>query len=224
LGHNHNSYDFSQHSIYNPGSTEYCSSKEGTHIKYLYHDSELFEVSSKETSKGFYIVEVKDNKIDASFIETSSRKVVTVEVEFENATPEEILRGASEALQNHNDENQIIRPLVVGTLAKGYRSFDIRTNEIHKAANGLFVDWPICSVISNSTDVWSTDFEGDYRRIFEDYYSKTGWNKESVKKLSDISLDIMKSLASKSMTKVKSIERVISIIENSTFEEVERVD
>jgi DNA repair exonuclease SbcCD nuclease subunit len=224
LGHNHERFEFPEQSIYSPGSTEYCSFKEASTIKYLFHDSELIEIPSEMKTKGFYIVDVSGSDLNAQFIEIPCRKVLNVEVEFDKATPEEVLRGMIAALQNHEDEDQIIRPVITGTLAKGYRTFDIRTSEIHKSARGLFIDWPSCTISMKSINKWETAFEEDYRKVFEAYYSNAGWKEDSVKRLSDIAINIVQAFATKSLTKSDLIKKVVAIIEKSDVEGLERLD
>ena len=102
LGHDHHRFGFPDDRVYNPGSTEYCSFKEGPVIRYLCQDSELIEVDHEESRKGFYIVDVNDDKTDVEFVEIPSRRVVTVQVEFEDATPEEVLDATSRASRNES--------------------------------------------------------------------------------------------------------------------------
>jgi len=218
LGHDHHRFEFPSHAIYNPGSTECCSFREGGVVKYLFHDSELMEIARQDSAKGFYIVDVNDDEKNVEFVEIPSRHIVTVQVEFDGATPEEVLEGVSKALQMNQDENQVIRPMITGTLAEGHRTYEIRLREIHESAVGLYVEWPACSISDRPLEENQSAFDRSYRQILEEYFIARGSTKERAGELAALTISLVKTITSRNPSEPDAVEKAIDLIEKFRIE------
>lgn len=91
-----------------------------------------------ETPKGFYMIEVKNNKVDYEFIELESvRDFFYEKKSFEEATPSEIedwIKGKVKKWLQSQFKNQNKLPLarirLMGTLAKGNSRSEVDTNKL----------------------------------------------------------------------------------------------
>lgn len=227
LGHDHQCFKDEENSIYNPGSPEYCSFKEASTIIYSFENGTLREVKREIREKGFYIVEVNDGKIYAKFIKTPTRAVLNVQVEFNNATPDEVFNGMCKALElNAKSKNEIIRPIITGTLAPNYHSYDLKLKEIKESINALYVDWPLCLIEGATTSKLELSYERSYHSLLQSYFEKRGWDKRSSEAIAQLTLNIIKGLnpnEESDETKEEAKRRVLKMIEEFDLNKVKRL-
>ena len=80
------------------------------------------------------------------FIPVPTRTVLNIEIVFREARPEEVLRGAVEALRinSYEDRDVILRPILSGSLASGFKVDEVEALEdrIVDSVNALYVGKP----------------------------------------------------------------------------------
>ncbi|MGQ9468911.1 MAG: metallophosphoesterase family protein [Nitrososphaerales archaeon] len=227
LGHDHQHFEDRENAIFNPGSPEFCSFKEASTIIYSFKNNDLKEKRQEVREKGFYIVEVEDGKIDAEFIKIPTRKIFNVQVEFDKATPDEIFNGMSEALERNTKPNKniILRPIITGTLAPNYHVYDLKLKEIQESVSALYVDWPLCLIEGVSFERLEVSPERSYHPLFQSYFEKKGWDKNSSKNIARFVVDIVKGLnpsAESEETREEAKRSVLKMIEEFNLDEVKK--
>ncbi|RLG01975.1 MAG: hypothetical protein DRN49_00140 [Thaumarchaeota archaeon] len=225
LGHDHQHFEYREFGIYNPGSTEFCSFKEASKIFYSFKDNELKEEKREIREKGFYLVEVDNGEVHAKFEKIPTRKIFDVIVRFNGASPNEILEGMILALErNAKDKNVILRPVITGSLASGYRAYDLRLKDIQESVDALYVGWPVCS-LEGITSPSTITLAKSYEPILQEYFKRRGYNEESSKKLTQLTVQIVKGLNPSSEDKKEKEVRkkkVLKLIEDFELKEVKR--
>jgi DNA repair exonuclease SbcCD nuclease subunit len=227
LGHDHQRFEDKENGIFNPGSSEFCSFKEASTIIYSFKDGDLKEKRREVREKGFYVVDVEDGKIDAEFIKIPTRKVLNVQVEFEKATPDEIFNGMSKALELNvnSDRNAILRPIIAGTLAPNYHLYDLKLKEIQESVDTLYVDWPLCLIEGVSFQKLEVTPERSYQPLFQTYFERKGWDKNSSEIISRFVVDVVIGLnpsAESEETKEEAKRRVLKTVEEFDLDKVKK--
>ncbi len=225
LGHDHQRFEDKGNSIYNPGSIEFCSFKEASKISYFLDSNKLEENKRETKEKGFYIVDVENGSVDVDFIKLPTRNVLNIQVEFEDATPDEILDATSKALQLNTSEKAILRPIIAGTMARNYHVYDIKFREIQESVDALYVEWPTCLLEGTTTFVGQTSAKKDYRPLFQEYYQERGWTQSSAKSIAGLASDIVTSLNPTFRTietREDSRNKTLKLIENFDLKKVKK--
>ncbi len=149
FGHNHHYYKDAKRRIYNTGSSEWCEFNESPTIFYRYdpRDGGLIETGREIVSKGFSIVSVKNGQINVDFVPIPTRSVFNLQIIFCEATPEDVLTGAVEALRinAHEYRDVLLRPILCGSLASGYGIEEVEAlgDSIAGSVDALYVEGPI---------------------------------------------------------------------------------
>jgi len=222
LGHDHQHFEYREFGIYNPGSTEFCSFKEASKIFYSFRDGELREEKRENKDKGFYFVEVDDGEVHAKFEKIPTRKIFDVIVRFDRATPDEVLEGMTLALErNAKDRNVILRPIIIGSLAPGYRAYDLRLKDIQESVEALYVEWPVCSLEGVTKPSIRVTLTKSYEHILQEYFKQKGYDEEKSNRLTQFAIQIVEGLNPNSEEKKEEArKKVLEIIENFDLDEV----
>lgn len=227
LGHDHQCFEDKDNSIYNPGSTEFCSFKEASTIAYSFKGGEMKETARDIKEKGFFIVDVENGEIRVKFEQILARKVFNVRAEFDKATPDEILEGMCKALEmNSTAKNVILRPIIAGTLATGYQIYDLKLKDIQESVDAVYVEWPVCSIEGISKPIAMTS-ELDYQTILQDYFSKKGWDTDSSEVMAQLMTNMIKGLTSglepEEISEEARKKRVLKMIEEFDLSKVKKL-
>jgi len=224
LGHDHQQFEISDARIYNPGSTEYCSFKEASKLSLAYKSKKLRELGKEIKDKGFYLVEVKDEKVLTKFERIPTKKFLNVEVTFERASPTDVKEGMIEALTQIADKNSFIRPVISGSLAPNYHEYDLPLREIHDSVNAAYIEWPVCELETGSKFKGEVSPEKDYLPLVEKYFEERGWDTRSSKTIADFAIKIVKRMnpAFSTETREEPKESILKIIDDFDLTKVKK--
>jgi DNA repair exonuclease SbcCD nuclease subunit len=204
LGHNHQRWEDDAINAMNPGSTEFTSFAEASKSNYAWIKGGLRQVSARESPKGFYFVRVEGEITTPEFRNLKTRDVRDVIVEFDEATPEEVVGGLVEALRMHTHPLAILRPIATGSLARQYQVTDIKTAEVVRgAADALYVAYPLLNFKGRTEPLVEYGAGMSHRAILELAFStRFGRASKDVARLADTIVESYRTLGRKAQARV----------------------
>jgi len=204
LGHNHRRWEDERVQAINPGSTEYTSFAESSRSRYAWANGELKDLGAQESPKGFYIVRVEGQITTPRFQSLKTRDVRDVIVEFDGATPVDVVEGLVSALRKHSHPRAILRPIATGYLAGQHQATDIKvTDVVNAATDALYISYPILFFGGRAEPLVRYVAGMSYQVILEQALSaRYGGASKDVARLADSFVESYRMLGRKATAKV----------------------
>lgn len=204
LGHNHQRWEDDRVQAMNPGSTEFTSFAEASKSYYSWANGALMAKGTQESPKGFYVVHVEGEITTPDFRTLNTRDVRDVIVEFDGATPKDVVEGLVVALQKHSHPRAILRPIATGSLAGQHQATDIKITEVVQGVTGsLYVAYPILSFRGRTEPLVRYSAGMSYQAVLEQALSaRYGRASKDVARLADSIVESYRTLGRKAPAKV----------------------
>jgi DNA repair exonuclease SbcCD nuclease subunit len=171
LGHNHKRWEHKDLQIYNPGSPEYTSFADAPTISYESNGTTLEEKSRDNLQRGYYLVEVTGEIVNAKFQALPARDVKNVEIQFNEATSSQVSEATKNAVAKNASESAIVRPILKGSLHPSTSRGDIDLRDV-SALRGkfLYLDYPLTTFTSSENELHATE-EADIQELLRQHFS-----------------------------------------------------
>lgn len=170
LGHNHKRWEHKDLQIYNPGSPEYTTFADAPTISYEFNDGTLEEKGRYNLERGYYLVQVSGEIINAKFQAIQARDVKNVQVQFNNATSSQVSEALKSAVTKNASASTILRLILTGTLHPSTSRSDIEIKEVMSLRDKfLYLDYPLMRFTATETD--QTTEATDIQQLLKQYFT-----------------------------------------------------
>jgi DNA repair exonuclease SbcCD nuclease subunit len=171
LGHNHKRWEHKDLQIYNPGSPEYTTFADAPTIAYEFSGTRLEERSRDNLERGYYLVEITGEIINAKFQAMKARDVRNVQIQFNNATSSQVSEATKDAVAKNASASAIVRPILTGNLHPSTSRGDIDIKEVMSLRDKfLYLDYPLMRFTGTENE--QTTDETDIHQLLKLYFAE----------------------------------------------------
>jgi len=170
LGHNHKRWEHRDLHIFNPGSPEYTSFADAPTITYELDGNSLQEKARDDLQRGYYLVEVSGEIVNARFQPLQVRDVRNVEIQFNEATSSQVSEATKAAVAKNSTSSTILRPVLKGSLHPSTSRSDIDIREVLALREKfLYLDYPLMNFSGTETELLASE-EADIQDLLRQYF------------------------------------------------------
>jgi DNA repair exonuclease SbcCD nuclease subunit len=171
LGHNHKRWEHKDLHIYNPGSPEYTSFADAPTIAYEYNGTAIEEKTRDNLQRGYYLVQITGEIVNAQFQALPARDVKNIEIRFDGATSSQVSEAAKTVISKNASASAIVRPLLKGTLHPSTSRGDIDLRDVLSLrGNFLYLDYPLMNFTGTENELQVTE-EADIQQLMKQYFT-----------------------------------------------------
>ena len=171
LGHNHKRWEHRDLQIYNPGSPEYTSFSDAPTIAYEWNGATVEEKSRDSLERGYYLVEIAGEIINANFQPLPARDVRNIEIRFNEATSSQVSEATKAAVDENASVSAIVRPILKGTLHPSTSRTDIDVREILSLRDKfLYLDYPLMNFSGTENELQAAE-GADIEQLLKQYFT-----------------------------------------------------
>ena len=170
LGHNHKRWEHRDLHIFNPGSPEYTSFADAPTITYEFDGSALQAKTRHDLERGYYLVEVSGEIVNANFQPLHVRDVRNVEIQFNGATSTQVSEATKAAIAKNASASTILRPVLKGSLHPSTSRSDIDIREVLALREKfLYLDYPLMNFSDVETELPAGE-EANIQDLLNQYF------------------------------------------------------
>jgi DNA repair exonuclease SbcCD nuclease subunit len=207
LGHNHKRWEHRDLHIFNPGSPEYTSFADASTITYEFDGGPLQEKTRDDHQRGYYLVEVSGEIVNANFQSLQVRDVRNVEIQFNGATSLQVSEATKAAVAKNASASTILRPVLKGSLHPSTSRSDIDIREVLALREKfLYLDYPLMNFSGIETEL-NVGEEANIQDLLNQYFKA---HLEKIKAATNIASKLLTAYSRKTKT---SQEEALSIID-----------
>ncbi len=171
LGHNHKRWEHKDLHIYNPGSPEFTSFADAATITYEFNNMIVKETARDNIQRGYYLVEVTGEIVNAKFQALQTRDVKNVEIRFDRATSSQVSDASKIAVAKNASVSAIVRPILKGSLDPSTSRSDIDVREVLSLRDKfLYLDYPLMNFIEAENPLQDNE-EADIQQLLKQHFT-----------------------------------------------------
>jgi DNA repair exonuclease SbcCD nuclease subunit len=207
LGHNHKRWEHRDLHIFNPGSPEYTSFADAPTVTYEFDGNSLQEKSHDDLQRGYYLVEVNGEIVNARFQPLQARDVKNVEIQFNKATSSQVSAATKAAVAKNASATTILRPVLKGSLHPSTSRSDIDIREVLALREKfLYLDYPLMNFGGPESELLLSE-EADIHDLLRQYFKA---HMEKPEATTEVASKLLSTYSAKTKT---SHQEALSIVD-----------